>query len=85
MSMNSFHARSQRTGPRPEAKSQRAPEPQVHTGVRADALLVQQGLAASRQAARQLIEAGRVRGPDGLITKPARELPAGTPLSVTTE
>lgn len=54
MSMNSFHARASRP---PRKPTQR---PDVRVGIRADALLVQQGLAPSRTAAQQLIKAGRV-------------------------
>ena len=59
MSMNSFHARTARPKSKALARSQaataRAPQ-----GVRVDALLVQQGFAASRAAALRLIAAGRV-------------------------
>jgi 23S rRNA (cytidine1920-2'-O)/16S rRNA (cytidine1409-2'-O)-methyltransferase len=79
MSMNSFHARTAR--PKPKAA--------VHTaahasGVRVDALLVQQGLAPSRTAAQRLIEAGRVKvGAGGTaILKPALLLPADAALIV---
>ena len=64
MSMNSFHARTAR----PKSKVAVRAAAQVYggksaphaAGVRADALLVQQGHAPSRTAAQRLIEAGRV-------------------------
>ncbi|MEW6513781.1 MAG: S4 domain-containing protein [Pseudomonadota bacterium] len=79
MSMNSFHARTTR----PKAKP--APKPVVHLGIRADALLVKQGLAASRTLAQRLIEAGRVHqkvgaGETAPILKPAQLLPADAAL-----
>jgi 23S rRNA (cytidine1920-2'-O)/16S rRNA (cytidine1409-2'-O)-methyltransferase len=48
----------------------------------ADALLVQQGLAPSRTAARALIESGRVSLAGEPIVKPAHLLPANAALSV---
>lgn len=81
MSMNSFHARNSRPAPVRQKAEKAAP---VRTGVRADALLVAQGLAVSRSAARKLIEAGAVRWSDGLITKPAQELPADARLIIAT-
>ena len=66
--MNSFHARTAR--PKPKA----VPKPAVHHGVRADALLVQRGLAPSRTAAQRLIEAGRVSLDGSTLTKPAQVL-----------
>ena len=80
MSMNSFHARTAR--PKPKA----AVRPAAHAhGVRADALLVQQGLAPSRTTAQRLIEAGRVKvGAGGTaLTKPSLLLPADAELIVT--
>ncbi|NWG32469.1 MAG: TlyA family RNA methyltransferase [Rhodocyclaceae bacterium] len=76
MSMNSFHARAAR--PRKPAARPAVP----HAGVRADALLVQQGLAPSRTAARALIESGRVSLAGEPIVKPAHLLPANAALSV---
>jgi 23S rRNA (cytidine1920-2'-O)/16S rRNA (cytidine1409-2'-O)-methyltransferase len=82
MSMNSFHARAARPKPRAAA------HPPAHSdGVRADALLVQQGLAPSRTAAQRLIEAGRVRqklgaGETAPIVKPALVLSPATVLVV---
>jgi len=49
---------------------------------RADQLLVDSGLAASRTAAQRLIAAGRVSWPGGLVKKPALDLPPETCLSV---
>lgn len=77
MSMNSFHARN--TKPAPVRTERAAP---VRKGVRADALLVEQGLAASRTVAQRLIEARRVTGPTGLVAKPSQELPPGASLQV---
>ncbi|MDO9599872.1 MAG: TlyA family RNA methyltransferase [Azoarcus sp.] len=81
--MKSFHRRSSRP----------ATEPIVHTVspverhglLRADSLLVDQGLAPSRTAARVLIEAGRVSWAGGPITKPAQTLAASVPLSVSAD
>jgi 23S rRNA (cytidine1920-2'-O)/16S rRNA (cytidine1409-2'-O)-methyltransferase len=82
MSMNAFHARTAR--PRPKAHPLRQ-APTAPSGVRADALLVQRGLAPSRTAAQRLIEAGRVKvDADGTaVTKPALLLPADADLCVT--
>jgi 23S rRNA (cytidine1920-2'-O)/16S rRNA (cytidine1409-2'-O)-methyltransferase len=77
MSMNSFHARK----PRP-APARAAPVVVARRGMRADALLVAQGLAPSRTVAQRLIEAERVTGPGGLIAKPSQELALGTELAV---
>lgn len=81
MSMNSFHART----PRPVRKPLVRAVP--HAGVRADALLVQQGLAPSRTAAQRLIEAGRVLmrlGADETapIAKPSQWLVENTELVI---
>lgn len=81
MSMNSFHARAAK----PKAKP--APRPAAHAGVRADALLVQRGLAPSRTAAQRLIEAGRVSQKVGAgetvpVAKPALLLAADAELVV---
>jgi hypothetical protein len=56
MSMNSFHARNAR--PKPKSAARAASHAEMHGGCRADALLVQQGLAATRAAAQRLIKAG---------------------------
>src|SRR5574343_607782 len=77
MSMNSFHSRQKK--PRPAAP---APAERPSGLLRADALLVAQGLAASRTAAQAMIKAGRVSWQGGAIAKPAFELPADTPLVV---
>ena len=50
---------------------------------RADQLLVMRGLAASRTAARALIEAGRVHWDGGVVGKPAQPLPPAARLTVT--
>lgn len=51
--------------------------------VRADELLVQRGLAASRTLAQALILAGKVRtGPDSVVAKSSQKLPADSPLLV---
>jgi 23S rRNA (cytidine1920-2'-O)/16S rRNA (cytidine1409-2'-O)-methyltransferase len=76
MSMNSFHARTARP------KSKPAVRVVSHMGVRADALLVQRGLAPSRTVAQRLIEANRVSGPDGIVTKAATLLPTNAILVV---
>lgn len=77
MSMNSFHAR-QKKPPAPRQPSHERP-----AGLsRADALLVAQQLAPSRTAAQTLIKEGRVSWHGGRISKPAMELPEGTPLVV---
>lgn len=57
MSMNSFHARAARPKAAPKPRKPRCDA----EGVRADQLLVAQGLAPSRMAAQRLIEADRVR------------------------
>lgn len=79
MSMNSFHARQGK--PRPAAHA-RAPADR-HGLLRVDQLLVAQGLAASRTAARALVEAGRVSHDGQPVTKPALELPPDAHLKVT--
>ncbi len=79
MSMNSFHARAGR--PRPAADKQR-PAARADGMLRADALLVAQGLAESRTRARQLIEGGRVAWDGGTVAKPAQELPVSARLTV---
>ena len=75
--MNSFHARQKKPRPAPQPAAERP------AGMlRADALLVAQGLAPSRTYAQFLIKEGRVSWAGGLIAKPASELPAATPLTV---
>ncbi len=78
MSMNSFHARQGK--PRPAAQG-KGPA-QRHGLLRVDQLLVAQGLAASRSAARALIEAGRVSHDGQTITKPALALAPDARLAV---
>jgi len=83
MSMNSFHARTAR--PKPKLAKAAVHAVAHASGVRADALLVQQGLAPSRTTAQRLIEAGRVKVGTGgtAITKPSLILPADAALIVT--
>ena len=50
--------------------------------LRADELLVQKGLAASRSEAKSLLMAGKVRTPSEVIDKAGRELPIDTELKV---
>lgn len=50
--------------------------------LRADELVVRQGLAQSRSKAKVLIIAGDVMTPDGRVSKPAEMLSAGTQLSL---
>lgn len=79
MSMNSFHARTAR--PKPKAHPQRQ-APAATQGIRADALLVQLGLAPSRAVALRLIEAGRVSCDEMLILKPSQLFAADAQLAV---
>ncbi|HHV47962.1 MAG TPA: TlyA family RNA methyltransferase [Rhodocyclaceae bacterium] len=83
MSMNSFHARQ---GGRPQlAKADEKPVKtpvERHGLLRADALLVQRGLAASRTQAQRLIGEGRVLVDGKAIAKPSLELPADASLTV---
>ena len=81
MSMNSFHARQGK--PRPAAQG-KGPA-QRHGLLRVDQLLVAQGLAASRTAARALIEAGRVSHDGQTITKPALALAPDARLAVSAD
>ncbi|MCE1182441.1 MAG: TlyA family RNA methyltransferase [Rhodocyclales bacterium] len=81
MSMNSFHARQGK--PRDEKPVKKPVE--RHGLLRADALLVAQGLAPSRTAAQAMIKEGRVSWSGGVIAKPALELPADTALTVKVE
>ena len=78
MSMNSFHARQGK--PRPAAQGKGPAD--RHGLLRVDQLLVAQGLAASRGAARALIEAGRVSHDGQTITKPALALAPDARLAV---
>lgn len=77
--MKSFHRRSVRPAPPPAA----APAVSERELPRADQLLVARGLAASRTAARALIEAGRVHWEGGVVGKPAQTLPLSARLTVT--
>jgi 23S rRNA (cytidine1920-2'-O)/16S rRNA (cytidine1409-2'-O)-methyltransferase len=76
MSMNSFHARTARPPKKPAVRTV------SHAGIRADALLVQQGLASSRTAAQRLIEAGRVSLDGAAVLKPAQLLAENAALAV---
>lgn len=76
--MNSFHARQGKPRPAAHAKGPAA----RHGLLRADQLLVAQGLAPSRSAARALIDAGRVSHDGQVLTKPAVELAPDARLSV---
>jgi 23S rRNA (cytidine1920-2'-O)/16S rRNA (cytidine1409-2'-O)-methyltransferase len=67
MSMNSFHARSGRTAPKPGKVEKAVQRP--HGMQRADALLVAKALVPSRARARQLIEDGKVRADGETIAK----------------
>lgn len=79
MSMNSFHARQ--GGRSRDEKPAKAPV-ERHGLLRADALLVQTGQAASRTQAQRLISEGRVFCEGKAVTKPALELPADVILKV---
>ena len=79
MSMNSFHARQGR----PRHATEHKQPVDRHGLLRVDQLLVAQGLAASRTAARALIEAGRVSHEGQPVAKPALELPPDACLAVT--
>ena len=83
MSMNSFHTRQ---GGRPQqarTDGKPATKPVDRGGLlRADALLVHQGLAASRTQAQRLIATGRVFLDGAALAKPAVELPPDAALTV---
>jgi len=51
--------------------------------VRLDLLLVERGLAESRERAQRLIRAGRVRIGDRVVDKPGALVPADAPITVT--
>jgi ribosomal 50S subunit-recycling heat shock protein len=73
--VKSFHRRTARAAPVPAAK---AVAPVDRAGrVRADALLVERGIAPSRAAAQRLIAAGCVLADGRPVHKPSLELPAG--------
>jgi 23S rRNA (cytidine1920-2'-O)/16S rRNA (cytidine1409-2'-O)-methyltransferase len=77
MSMNSFHARQKKPRPAPQPAHERP------AGVlRADALLVARGLAASRTHAQELVRSGRVSWAGGPVAKASAEFPAETELTV---
>lgn len=79
MSMNSFHGRNRR--PAPARRAEQAPVD--HGGLlRADALLVERGLCASRARAQEAIAAGRVRADGATVHKASHLLLRGTPLEV---
>jgi 23S rRNA (cytidine1920-2'-O)/16S rRNA (cytidine1409-2'-O)-methyltransferase len=79
MSMNSFHARQ---GGRP--RDDKPARPVVDRGglLRADALLVQRGLAVSRTQAQRLITEARAFVDGIVISKPSLELPPDAVLSI---
>ncbi|MBS4019388.1 MAG: TlyA family RNA methyltransferase [Dechloromonas sp.] len=79
MSMNSFHARQ---GGRPRDEKPVKTPVDRHGLLRADALLVQRGLAASRTQAQRVIGEGRVLVDGKAIAKPSLELPADANLTV---
>ena len=79
MSMNSFHARQ--GGRSRDEKPAKAPV-ERHGLLRADALLVQTGQAASRTQAQRLISEGRVFCEGKAVAKPSLELPADVILNV---
>lgn len=80
--MKSFHRRTSRPAPQPVAA---APSAVHRDGLRADQLLVERGLAASRTVAQRLIEAGRVSWAEGAITKASLILPLTAELAVTSD
>jgi len=82
MSMNAFHARTARPKSKVAVRAALHARPLHTDGVRADALLVQQGHAPSRTAAQRLIEAGRVSCDDTPILKPAQIFAADAKLVV---
>ncbi len=72
--MKSFHRRTARPAP---VSSARSPAPVDRAGrMRADALVVERGLAVSRAAAQRLIASGVVRANGVTVRKPSLELPA---------
>ncbi|MDX9885954.1 S4 domain-containing protein [Thauera sp.] len=81
MSMNSFHARQGR----PRQAAERRHPADRHGLLRVDQLLVMQGLAPSRAAARALVATGRVSHDGHVITKPALALPPEARLAVTAD
>lgn len=93
MSMNSFHRRKSRPAstpvptPAPANHSTSAPgSPQSKKGLlRADVLLVTQGLVSSRTAAQRLIEQGRVSSPAGLVQKASETFASSVPFTLTAD
>lgn len=82
MSMNSFHSRNQRSAPTPRS----VPAAPADDGLmRVDALLVQQGLVASRTQAQAALAAGRVRCGTDALTKASHRLAKDTRLELTPE
>ena len=81
MSMNSFHARQGK--PRPAAQGKGPAD--RHGLLRVDQLLVTQGHAPSRAAARALVEAGRVSHDGQTITKAALMLAPDARLAVSAD
>lgn len=79
MSMNTFHARQ---GRRPTAEKLAKPLNERHGLSRADALLAQRGLAASRTQAQRLIGEGRIACDGKPVTKPSQTLPTDAALTV---
>ena len=78
--MKSFHRRSSRA---PQARAVEAGAGADRGGlIRADSLLVEQGLAPSRTAARRLIAAARVSANGAPVSKPAQEFAASVQLAV---
>lgn len=66
------------TAPAPEDK------PETSGAIRADVMLVTRGLAASRDRAQALIEAGQVTVDGTLLTKPAKKLKPSSVILLTT-
>ncbi|WP_234421514.1 TlyA family RNA methyltransferase [Parazoarcus communis] len=79
--MKSFHRRTARPATAPATTHVQAPAERGGL-MRADSLLVTQGLAPSRTAAQGLIEAGRVSWEGGPVTKSAQTLPGEVVLQV---
>jgi 23S rRNA (cytidine1920-2'-O)/16S rRNA (cytidine1409-2'-O)-methyltransferase len=77
MSMNSFHARQKKPRPAPQPA-----HPRPAGVLRADALLVASGLAASRTHAQELLKSGRVSWAGGVVAKASAEFPAETLFTV---
>ncbi len=79
MSMNSFHARKSRPPPATRATRHNTD----HGGLlRADALLVERGLAASRSRAQAAIASGRVSADGAMVTKASQLFSPDAQLSI---